>query len=157
MLIQLVKLAIGIPLFSVVFTIGCSAQQSEEQALASLRAMTSNGKLPAESFVADLETRFGYKKTGALAKLLRARIRFEQNDFAGAAPMLNSDVFKERTEIADYALWLRGKALQSAGNHAEALNVLGQLVREHGDSVRLRDAKLLWASSAIAAGRAVEV
>ncbi|MEQ1923496.1 MAG: hypothetical protein ABL952_13405, partial [Pyrinomonadaceae bacterium] len=157
MLNQFVRFAVSIPLLSVLFTLGCSAQQTEEQALASLRAMTSNGKLPAESFAADLETRFANKKTGALAKLLHARIRFEQNDFAGAAAMLNSEVFRQKTELADYALWLRGRALQSSGNHAEALNALGQLIRDHADSIRLRDAKLLWATSAIAAGRAVEV
>lgn len=151
------KFSLAIFLFTVSLIIGCSAQQSEEQALTSLRAMTSNGKLPAESFVADLETRFANKKTGALAKLLRARIRFEQNDFVGAAAMLKSDVFHQRTKLADYALWLRGKALQSAGNHNEALNVFGQLIRDHGDSLRAREAKLLWATSAIAAGRAVEV
>ena len=151
------KFSLAIFLFTVSLIIGCSAQQSEEQALTSLRAMTSNGKLPAESFVADLETRFANKKTGALAKLLRARLRFEQNDFVGAAAMLKSDVFHQRTKLADYALWLRGKALQSAGNHNEALNVFGQLIRDHGDSLRAREAKLLWATSAIAAGRAVEV
>lgn len=151
------RIAISTLLISVVLTIGCSAQQTEEQALASLRAMTSNGKLPPESFAADLESRFANKKTGALAKLLRARIRFETGDFAGAAAILNSDVFQKRSKLADYALWLRGKALQSAGNHNEALNVFGQLMRVHGDSIRVRDAKLLWATSAIAAGRAVEV
>jgi len=145
-------------LFSFVFlTVGCSAQQTEEQALQSLRQMTSNGKLPAEDLVAGLESRFANKKTGALAKLLRARIRFENNDFAGAAAILNSDVFKKKTKLADHALWLRGKALQQAGSHADAANVLGELIRDHGDSVRFRDAKLLWATSAIASGRAVEV
>ncbi|MBK6725303.1 MAG: hypothetical protein IPG58_19185 [Acidobacteria bacterium] len=151
------KFSLSILLLTVSLIVACSAQQTEEQALQSLRTMTSNGKLPAESFVADLETRFANKRTGALAKLLRARIRMEANDFTGAAAMLNSDVFRQRTKLGDYALWLRGKALQGAGNHAEALNVLGQLVREHDDSVRVRDAKLLWATSAIAAGRAVEV
>lgn len=151
------KFSLAILLLTVSMIVGCSAQQSEEQALASLRAMTSNGKLPAESFVADLETRFANKKTAALAKLLHARIRFEANDFAGAAAMLNSDVFRQRTKLADYAMWLRGKALQSAGNHSEAVNVFGQLIREQGDSLRARDAKLLWAISAIAAGGAVEV
>jgi soluble lytic murein transglycosylase len=151
------RIAISTLLISVVLTVGCSAQQTEEQALQSLRAMTSTGKLPAESFAADLESRFANKKTGALAKLLRARIRFETGDFAGAAAILNSDVFQKRSKLADYALWLRGKALQSAGNHNEALNVLSQLLREHGDSVRVRDAKLLWATSAIAAGRSIEV
>ena len=151
------KFSLAILLFTVSLIVACSAQQTEEQALASLRAMTSNGKLPAESFAADLETRFANKKTGALAKLLRARIRFETGDFAGAAGMLNSPVFKQRTGLADYALWLRGKALQQSGDHAQALNVLSELIREHPDSIRSRDAKLLWATSAIAAGRAVEV
>ncbi|MBP7475832.1 MAG: lytic transglycosylase domain-containing protein [Pyrinomonadaceae bacterium] len=157
MIIRIMKFSLSILLLTVSLIVACSAQQTEEQALQSLRTMTSNGKLPAESFVADLETRFANKRTGALAKLLRARIRMEANDFTGAAAMLNSDVFRQRTKLGDYALWLRGKALQGAGNHAEALNVLGQLVREHDDSVRVRDAKLLWATSAIAAGRAVEV
>ena len=142
---------------TVLLTFGCSAQQTEEQALQSLRQMTSTGKLPPEDFVANLESRFAGKKTGALAKLLRARIKLEQNDFAGAAAVLNSDVFKKQTKVADYALWLRGKALQSAGNHGEAMNVLGQLVREFPDSIRYRDAKLLWTTSAIASGKAVEV
>lgn len=152
-----IKLNFAILLFPVLFIVGCSAQQTEEQALQSLRQMTSSGKLPAEDFVANLETRFAGKKTGALAKLLRARIKLEQKDFAGAAAVLNSDVFKNQTGLNDYALWVRGKALQSAGNHGEALNVLGQLVREHPDSIRYRDAKLLWAASAMATGKAVEV
>lgn len=151
------KFSLAILLATVSLIIGCAAQQTEEQALASLRAVTSSGKLPAEAFAADLETRFANKKTGALAKLLRARIRFETGDFAGAAAMLNSPIFKQRTELADYALWLRGKALQQSGDHAQALAVLSELIRDHADSIRLRDAKLLWATSAIAAGRAVEV
>ncbi|MBX7055045.1 MAG: tetratricopeptide repeat protein, partial [Pyrinomonadaceae bacterium] len=80
----------------VLFTVGCSAQQTEEQALANLRQMASSGKLPPEGVVADIESRFAGKRTGALAKLLRARIRFESNDFAGAAELLRSDVFKKK-------------------------------------------------------------
>lgn len=151
------KLGISTLAFSILLIVGCSAQQTEEQALANLRSLTAGGKLPAESVVAEIESRFANRKTGALAKLLRARIRMEQSDFAGAASILNSDVFKQRTAVADYALWLRGKALQSAGNHPEALSVLDRLLREYPDSIRTRDAKLLWAASAIAAGRAVEV
>ncbi len=157
MIIRTMKFSLSILTVIVSLILGCAAQQTEEQALQSLRAMTSNGQLPAESFVADLETRFANKKTGALAKLLRARIRLEQKDFTGAAAMLDSDVFQQRTKLGDYALWLRGKALQGAGNHAEAMKVLGQLVREQNDSIRTRDAKLVWATSAIAAGQAVEV
>ncbi len=157
MMQYLAKIGISTVLSLVFFTVGCSAQQTEEQALAQLRDMTSSGKLPPENIVADIETRFANKKTGALAKLLRARIRFENKDYAGAAAILNSDVFKKRTKLADHALWLRGKALQAAGNHGEALNVFGEILKDNSDSVRVRDAKLLWAQSAIAAGRAVEV
>ncbi len=148
---------VSIFLFSVFFTVGCSAQQTEEQALASLRQLTSNGKLPPESVVSDIESRFNGKKTGALAKLLRARIRFDNKDFAGAAAILNSDVFGKKTKLEDHALWLRGQALQQAGNHGEAVKVLSELVREHPDSIRLRAGKLAWATSAILAGSAVEV
>ncbi|MFM9904827.1 MAG: transglycosylase SLT domain-containing protein [Pyrinomonadaceae bacterium] len=144
-------------LISLLFTVGCSAQQTEEQALKSLRDMTANGKLPPETLVADIESRFAGKRTGALAKLLHARIRFETGDFAGAAAILNSDVFQKKTKVADYAIWLRGKALQSSGNHAEALKLFDKLIKDFPDSIRVRDARLLWAASAIQAGRAVEV
>ncbi|CAN5495761.1 hypothetical protein BH10ACI2_BH10ACI2_07890 [soil metagenome] len=152
-----VKLSIAILLISVLFIVGCSAQQTEEQALASLRQMTSTGKTPPEEFVANIESRFAGKKTGALAKLLHARIRFDAQDFAGAAAILNSDVFRKKTKLDDHALWLRGQALQKAGNHAEAMKVLDELIKEHPDFVHARDAKLAWATSAIASGRDVDV
>ena len=77
--------------------------------------------------------------------------------FAGAAAILNSDVFRKKTKVADQALWLRGRALQQDGNHTEAMKVLSELVNDFKDSIRVHDAKLLWATSAIQTGRAVEV
>lgn len=147
-------------LLVVPFTTSCSAvvtQMSEEQAAQVLRALTKDGKMPPENAVLDIENRFSKTKTGALAKLLRARIRFEAKDFAGAASVLNSPVFREKTTITDYALWLRGKSLQNIGYHAEAMNVFGELVRDFPDSLRAREAKLLWANSAMASGKASEI
>ncbi|HVF48150.1 MAG TPA: transglycosylase SLT domain-containing protein [Pyrinomonadaceae bacterium] len=137
-------------------TLSCSGQ-TEEQALRSLRDTTSTGKLPTEDFVANIESRFSTKRTGALARLVRARIRLEAGDAAGAAAILDSDAFAKRTKLADYALWLRGKALSQAGDYASATRALSELIREHEDSIRVRDAKLLWAEAAIAAGRAGDV
>lgn len=137
-------------------TISCSAQ-TEEQALKSLRDMTRDGRLPPEDYVTGIETRFAGKKTGALAKLLRARIRFENNDFASAASLLDNDSIARLTRLGDYALWMRGRALAGAGNHADAMNVFRALLRDYPDSVRTLDAKILWATSAIQAGRASEV
>ncbi len=154
---KFVNLSISVFLLSVPFTVGCAAQQNEQQALKSLREITRDGKLPPENVVADIESRFAGKQTGALAKLLHARIRFENNDFAGAASILNSDVFRKKTQVADHALWLRGKALQGAGNHAEALKVFGELIHDFPDSIRVREAKIMWATSALQAGKAVEI
>ncbi len=136
----------------------CSAQQTEEQALESLRQMTKDGKLPAESAVAAIESRFAGKRTGALAKLLRARIRLEAgNDPAGAAAILSSDVFEKRTKIADYAHWLRGRALQAAGSHSEAMKEFARVWTDPSGSLRATDAKILWAESAIASGSSNKV
>ncbi|HYJ90001.1 MAG TPA: tetratricopeptide repeat protein, partial [Pyrinomonadaceae bacterium] len=137
-------------------SVSCSAQ-TEDQALESLRQMTRDGKLPPEDYVANIESRFAGRRTGALAKLLHARIRFENNDFAGAAAILNTDVIAKQTRLGDYALWLRGRALQGAGNHAEAMNVFKSLLQAYPDSIRTRDAKILWATSALASGHAVDV
>ena len=58
-----------------VFTVGCAAQQTEEQALQSLREMSKGSKSPTEAYVASIESRFSGKRTGVLAKLLRAKVR----------------------------------------------------------------------------------
>src|SRR5687768_16693509 len=102
-------------LFFTVAISSCSAQ-TEEQALQSLRQLTKDGKLPAESVVGNFERRFSGRLSGTRARLLRARIKFENRDFAGAATLLDTDDFAKKTKLVDFALWLRGQALQGAGN-----------------------------------------
>ncbi|HXH70250.1 MAG TPA: tetratricopeptide repeat protein, partial [Pyrinomonadaceae bacterium] len=132
-------------------------QMSEKQALQSLRQMTKDGRFPPEAAVLQIENRFANTRTGALAKLLRARIRFETNDFDGAAQILASSIFREKTTVADYALWLRGKALLQTGKQAEAINVFAELVRDFPDSLRAREIKLLWANSMMQSGQADKI
>ena len=72
-----------------VFAIGCSAQ-TEEQALATLRTAANSGRMPSEEVVTGVERRFAGKRAGVLAKLLRAQIKFENKDYAGAAALFNS-------------------------------------------------------------------
>lgn len=141
---------------AIIFTTACTAQ-TEPQSLETLRELTKNGKLPPEATVAAIESKFAGKKTGALAKLLRARIRFENKDFAGAAAMLDSDTFAKLTALGDYALWLRGRSLQNVGNHTLAKSVFEKLVSDYPDSIHIADAKLLWASSATQTGDALKV
>ena len=147
-------------LLTVPLSTSCSAfvtPMSDDDALKTLRELTKNGKLPPEGVVAEIENRFSKTKAGALAKLLRARIRFENSDFEGAAQILNTNVFREKTKLTDYALWLRGRALQSAGKHAEAMAVFSQIIKDFPTSLRAREAKLLWASSAMQSGQTGQV
>ncbi len=144
--------------FSIPFTISCNAQPPTQDAtLKLLRNMTKDGKLPAESVVANIERRYAGTKTGALAKLLRARIKLENGDPNGAAQMLNSDIFAQKTELADYALWLRGKAFQKANNQPAAQRVFAELVQKYPTSMRVREAKLMWALSLYENGQASQV
>lgn len=139
------------------FSLSCSAQQTEEQALQSLRQMMKDGKLPPESMVQQIESRFSNTKTGALCKLVRAQIRMTSNDFNGAAEILNSNIFSQKTTVGDYALWLRGKALIQAGRFGEAQTTFEKLVAEFPNSLRYREGKLLWANAAISNAQAAKV
>jgi soluble lytic murein transglycosylase len=135
---------------SALLCVGCSAQQTEEQALESLRQLTKDGKLPPEGVVANVESRFAGKRTGALAKLLRGRIRYESGDFAGAATILNSNDFQQKTNVADYALWLRGRALLFARNMGASGPVFQELIENYPESIRVRDARIGWATDDLA-------
>lgn len=143
--------------FSLAFTVSCSAQQTEEQALASLRQMSRDGQQPSDAFVAGIESRFAGKRAGLLAKLLRAKIRFDAKDFAGAASLLNATDFRTKTNVADYAVWLRGRAYQEAGNYSAAMQAFDELIADFPDSVNVTDAKLNWARTAISSGQAALV
>lgn len=139
------------------FSLNCSAQQNEEQALQSLRQIMKDGKLPPESVVQQIESRFANTKTGALCKLVRAQIRMSGNDFNGAAEILNSNVFAQKTNVGDYALWIRGKALSQAGRFAEAQATFEKLTTDFPTSLRYREGKLLWANAALNNGQAAKV
>lgn len=142
------------------FNISCSAfetAETEEQALQSLRQMMKDGKLPPEAMVAGIESRFSGTKTGALAKILRAHIRLSNGDGTGAAEILNSSIFKQKSNVADYALWLRAKALKQAAKYADAMSAAEQLLKDFPGSIRAREAKLVWAESALPGGQPQKV
>jgi hypothetical protein len=46
------------------FTVGCSAQPTEEQTLANLRQFSRGGLAPTEAYVASIESRFAGTRTG---------------------------------------------------------------------------------------------
>jgi soluble lytic murein transglycosylase len=118
------------------------ARAGEPAAYERLRLLTRGGTLPPEPQVAQLATEFSGTRAGALAQLARARIRYDARDYAGAAALLRSDDFKDETRVGDYALWLRGDALDKAGRRAEARASFEELARDYTDSLRAHDATL---------------
>ena len=124
----------------------------EHKALDSLRNMTRNDVLPAEDAVAAIENQFPRTKAAALARVLRARIKMNARDFAGAASMLDSRMIGEHTSVADYALSMRASALEQAGKTQEARAVYQELMQQFPSSLRARDAALKSAELLMKAG-----
>ncbi|PWT87419.1 MAG: hypothetical protein C5B55_14795 [Blastocatellia bacterium] len=115
---------------------------AEQEALQNLRNMTRGDVLPAESVVAGMESKFAGTKAEALARIVHARIKLNNKDYAGAAELLNAKVIRDRTSINDYALWMRASAYEDAGRNIEARAVYEQLLQEDPRSLRARDAAL---------------
>ena len=141
------------------FTLSCSAfsVSSDEEALKAIRELTRSGGLPPETVVADIEKRFARTKVAALAKIMRSRIRLESGDFQGAIEILEDQTILQKTNLEDYVLWLKGRAYQGSGNHQNAMGQFARLIEAYPDSLRVTDAKVMWALSAVESGRAAEV
>jgi soluble lytic murein transglycosylase len=154
-------LVIGVmPLF---LTASCRSLQqtpAEVKARETLRAMTRNGLPPSEEPVARIESDFPRTTAAALARIIRARIKFEAQDFAGAAAMLDSNIIRDRTLIGDYALYLRASALDRGGRQVDARAAYDKVAHDYPNSLRAREAVLRSAQMLIddlQAGRALEI
>jgi peptidoglycan lytic transglycosylase len=119
--------------------------------------MTRNDVLPSEDVVAGIENQFPRTKVAALARMLRARIKLNARDFAGAVSMLDASVIREQTSVYDYALSMRGNALEELGKDAEARAIYQQLLQNYPTSIRARDAALRSAALLMKSNEAAAV
>src|SRR5882672_5693745 len=115
---------------------------AEIRALENLRAVTRGGVLPSEDVVARIESDFPRTKAAALARIVRARIRINAKDFAGAAALLETSVISDHSLLGDYALFMRGSALEQAVKLPEARIAYEQLRHDYPASLRAREATL---------------
>ena len=139
----------------------CSTRRAAEssgeaKALEQLRNMTRGGVLPSEDAVARIETDYPNTKAAGLARILRARIKIKQGDFAGGITLLDSNVIRDRTALGDYALLLRARALEQLGRRTEARADYEKLARDYPSSMRAghalrRDAEMLMEDNQAAA------
>jgi peptidoglycan lytic transglycosylase len=141
-------------------TASCLTRQqtpAEVRALDNLRAQMRGGTLPADDLVARIESDFPNTKASGLARLVRARIRIRANDYAGAAALLDTNIIRDYTSLGDYALYMRGNALEQTGRLAEARIAYEQLAKDYQSSPRAREAKMRIAGLAIKSGEASAV
>ncbi len=131
--------------------------QGEQRALETLRTMTRGGVLPAEDAVERIEKAHPDTKAAGLARIVRARIRMKAGDFTGAASLLDNKVIASRTSLADYALFLRGRALEQANQTVEARAAYEKLARDFPTSARAREASLRNAQLVMQSGQAAAV
>ena len=132
-------------------------RDNEAATIERLRTMTRGGVLPAESLVAGIDTEYAGTRAGALARVVRARIKLAANDFAGAAALLDEPSIVRQTLLGDYALWMRAESLEKAGRRVEARAAFEQLAREFPASLRARDAILRGATLAVQDAQAAAV
>lgn len=126
-------------------TASCQTRQqtpAEIRALESLRTMMRGGVLPSDEVVARIESQFPRTKAAALARIVRARIRINAKDYAGAAALLDSNVIRDHSLLGDYALFIRANAFEQTGRTAEARSLYTQLVHDYPASLRAREATL---------------
>ena len=143
----------------------CSASSPQQQAggaegIERLRALTHAAPpvtLPAESAVASIETQYANTTAGALARLLRARVKLAAGDLAGAISLLDSNAFSRQTALGDYALLLRADALAKTGRRTEARAAYEQLARDYPHALRAREATLRNAQLAFEDNQAAAV
>lgn len=131
--------------FPFLMSASCLTRQqtsAEQNALVNLRSMTRGNVLPAEDAVAAIEAQFPKTKTAALARILRARIKLNAKDYAGAAQLLDSAVIRDQSSLGDYAAFLRASAFEQGGRSAEARATYLQLIRDYPSSLRMREAAL---------------
>src|SRR3989440_2619578 len=145
------------PLFLIASCRPLQQTTQELQARQTLRTMTRGGVLPAEDAVAKIEKDFPKTTAGSLAKIVHARIRLNVKDFAGAASLLDSSAIAEYTVVGDYALWMKGNALEQANRRAEARAAYEKLARDFPFSLRARDALLRDAQMLMQDGQAAAV
>lgn len=157
LLISLGAVLITATALTAFMTASCGSKQTEAQALEQLRNLTRGGMIPADSVVARIESDHPNTRVAGLARIVRARIRLASNDYAGAASLLDNRVITQKTEIGDYALWMRANALEKAGRGDEARLAYEQVAREHPDSLRAREATVRMGNLLMQSGSAGSV
>ncbi|WP_352431457.1 transglycosylase SLT domain-containing protein [Pyrinomonas sp.] len=135
---------------------GCeSTPGSDADDLVRLRTLMRAPVLPNDDVLAQLEDAHRGTPLGALARLARARVRFERKDWSGAATILAADL--SATGLEDYALFMRARAMEELGRRVEARAIYEELARKFPRSPRIQAARVRAAELAVDGGQGAAV
>jgi soluble lytic murein transglycosylase len=126
---------------------------SDEELFRTVREATRSGRLPREGVLLEIERQAGSIRARDLARLVRARIRFDAGDFRNVVGILNERSSDESTKIGDYKLWLKGRSLAGIKDHRAAIATFDELIAKYPESLLLMETKLLKAESLVELGQ----
>ncbi len=108
-------------------------------------AVASNSETELQKF----ENSFPGTEEAALARVLRGYLRLQAKDYPTAVNILGDQNTGSLTQLGDYALYFRGKALEEAGRGEEAEREFRRLQQTYPTSLLARSAVLQAAGSAM--------
>jgi soluble lytic murein transglycosylase len=147
----------AIPAFLTASCLTRDQTPAEVRAIERLRSMTRGGVLPSEDVVLKIESDFPRTKAAALARIVRARIKSNAKDFSGAAALLDTNLIRDHSSLGDYALFMRGNALEQANNLPDARLAYEKLLDDYPGSTRAREAALRVGTLMIRSGNSAAV
>jgi soluble lytic murein transglycosylase len=128
-----------------------------DAAIRDLRSLVArtNGE-PSAADLMQFESSHGGTKAAALARFLRGYRAAEAKDWSAALVALDSGDIEQRTALADYALFYKGRALAELNRYADAERFLDDVQDKYPDSLLARDGALEAARAAMRAGKPSE-
>lgn len=121
------------------------------RALARLKALVaqSSGK-PSDEQLLEIEESSRGSRAAALARFLRAYLKYSQQNYLAAAQLFDEESAKT-VQIGDYALYYSALSLQQTGQYVEAART-AQRLEAYSDSIHLQAARLLAGECLMQAG-----
>ncbi|MEW6733878.1 MAG: transglycosylase SLT domain-containing protein [Acidobacteriota bacterium] len=110
------------------------------------------GGKPTDDQLQYFERTYPGTHVAALARFLRAYLRFTTGDFTASAPLFEEALIKQDTELGDYALYYQGRAYRELADHTHARAAFVQLAEKYPQSIFAREAQLAAADLCIKLG-----
>lgn len=128
-------------------------QQDSENGTAELRALVvrSSGK-PSASDLTAIEARYPNTRAASLARMLLGYLYYSSQNYRAAIEALDAKSIGAHSALGDYALFYRAESHAKVDSKSQARRDYENLHEKYSDSLKARDARLLEAEMAIAAG-----